>query len=103
MPLPPGRPAKPTYLLHTNNGISIEVLWKRPVSYYPIIRYLVHLVMVGDNVADKEPPIVLGLNSNCTEVVVNATMPAVSEDECRNWLFIDNTYVVVALNTVCCL
>ncbi|CAE1307433.1 ANOS1 [Acanthosepion pharaonis] len=76
MPLPPGRPAKPTYLLHTNNGISIEVLWKRPVSYYPIIRYLVHLVMVGDNVADKEPPIVLGLNSNCTEVVVNATMPA---------------------------
>lgn len=75
-PLPPGRPARPTYLLHTNNGISIEVLWKRPVSYYPIIRYLVHLVMVGDNVADKEPPIVLGLNSNCTEVVVNATMPA---------------------------
>ena len=77
-PLPPRRPAKPTYLLHTNNGISIEVLWKRPVSYYPIIRYLVHLVMVGDNVADKEPPILLGLNSNCTEVVVNATMPAVS-------------------------
>lgn len=56
--------------------------------------------MVGDNVADKEPPIVLGLNSNCTEVVVNATMPAVSEDECRNWLFIDNnTYDKIK---ICC-
>lgn len=55
--------------------------------------------MVGDNVADKEPPIVLGLNSNCTEVVVNATMPAVSEDEYRNWLFIDNTYDKIK---ICC-
>ncbi|CAI9741605.1 anosmin-1 isoform X2 [Octopus vulgaris] len=75
-PLPPKRPAKPTYVVHTNNGLSVEVSWKRPVSHSPVVRYLVHLVMVGEHVADKDPPIVLGLNSNCTELVVNATMPA---------------------------
>ncbi|GAB1605642.1 hypothetical protein Ahia01_000846500, partial [Argonauta hians] len=75
-PLPPRRPAKASYVMHTNNGISVEVSWKRPVSQSPVVRYLVHLVMVADHIATNHPPIVLGLDSNSTEVVVNATMPA---------------------------